>query len=71
MKNNEFEVTAEITIKLTEEDIDDIMCGALEGGVTAIWCGKVEVCGDYLGKYASEQISRGGELLFYETEDDV
>lgn len=71
MKNNEFEVTAEITIKLTEEDIDDIMCGALEGGVTSIWCSKVEVCGAYLGEYASEQISRGGELWFYETEDDA
>lgn len=71
MKNNQFEVTAEITIKLTEENIDDIMCSSLEGGVTALWCSKIEVCGDYLGEYASEQISRGGELWFYETEDDA
>lgn len=70
MKNNKFEVTAEITIKLTEEDIDDIMCSALDGGIS-YWCGKVEVCGDYLGEYASEQISRGGELWLYEEEDDT
>jgi hypothetical protein len=40
------------------------MCGALEGGIT-YWCDKVEVAGEYLGEYASEQISRDGKLLFH------
>ena len=53
---------------VTNDNIDDIMCAALEGGIT-YWCGKAEVVGDYLGEYASEQISRGGTLNLYDIED--
>ena len=58
-------------IEVTTEDIDDILCGSLEGGST-FWCDSVEVVGSYLGEYASEQISRGGKLRFhvYEPFDD-
>ena len=52
---------------VTSEDIDDIMCAALEGGIN-YWCRKAEVVGDYLGEYASEQISRGGTLILYDAE---
>ena len=56
---------------LTEEDIDGIMSCALDGGVTAMWCAKVEVVGGkYLGEYSSDQISRGGSLRFYDLESD-
>ena len=55
-------------IKVTASDIDDIMCAALEGGIS-YWCGRVEVVGNYLGDYASEQISRGGTLKLYDCED--
>lgn len=63
----------EITIKvilpltITDEDIDDIMSSALDW--ISYWCERVEVVGDYLGEYASEQISRGGELRFYPIEE--
>lgn len=58
-------------IQLTNTDIDDIMCTSLEGGVTAYWCCLAEVVGDnYLGEYASEQISRGGKLEMYDRESD-
>ena len=63
-----YEIKAEIRVELTQEDIDDIMGGALEGGIT-YWCFKAEVVGDYLGKYASEQISRGGSLKLYDIEN--
>lgn len=56
-------------IKVTQEDIDDIMCSAFEGGIT-YWCDSAEVVGDYLGEYASEQISRGGLLILHDAEDD-
>jgi len=49
-----FKVKAELEINVTQEDIDDIVTTALEGGIN-YWCGKVEVDGDYLGEYASEQ----------------
>ena len=59
----------ELEVIVTQEDIDDIMAGALEGGIN-YWCGKAEVVGDYLGEYASEQISRGGQLLLHDIEED-
>ena len=64
------EVHAEIVVDLTQEDVDDIMSGALDGGIT-YWCCKCEVVGgEYLGEYASEQISRGGVLRLYDAESD-
>ena len=62
-----FEINVNKTIKVTTEDIDDIMCSALEGGIT-YWCYKADVVGEYLGEYASEQISRGGSLILYDCE---
>lgn len=56
------------SVKVTDEDIDDIMCSALEGGI-GYWCNKAEVVGDYLGVYAHEQISRGGTLLMHDREE--
>ena len=63
-----FSVQANISLELTKQDIDDIMATALEGGITH-WCGKAEVIGDYLGEYASDQISRGGTLKLYDIEN--
>lgn len=60
-------ISYETTVNLTTQDIDDIMASALEGGIN-YWCRKAEVVGEYLGEYASEQISRGGELILYDAE---
>jgi hypothetical protein len=57
-------VRAEVEVTLSQEDIDDIMCGALEGGIT-YWCCQAEVVGPYLGQYAHEQIARDGKLLLH------
>lgn len=66
----EYEVKAEMKFNITDEDIDDIMCAALEGGIY-YWCDKAEVVEDeYLGEYASDQISRGGSLRLYDCESD-
>lgn len=62
-----FTIRPVIEVNLTGQDIDDIMATALEGGINS-WCRKAEVVGKYLGKYASEQISRGGSLLLYDAE---
>ena len=64
-----FKVKAEPEINVTQEDIDDIVATALEGGIN-YWCREAEVVGDYLGEYASEQISRGGTLKLYDSEED-
>lgn len=58
-----------IKVIVTAQDIDDIMATALEGGIN-YWCNSVEVEGEYLGEYASDQISRGGALILYDDEED-
>ena len=66
-----FEVKAELRVELTQQDIDDIMVAALEGGIN-YWCDEAAVeGGEYLGKYASDQISRGGTLLLHDTDEDA
>lgn len=61
----------EMEIVVTDKDIDDIMCVALEGGID-YWCDEATVIGDYLGEYTSHQISRGGQLKLndYEGEEE-
>lgn len=72
MKTEQGKMRIEMDVLLRNEDIDDIMVSALEGGIT-YWCDKAEPVGEYLGIYASEQISRGGILRLYdfESEDDL
>ena len=61
-------VTAVFNFVVSDGDIDDIMSAALDGGIT-YWCGRAEVVGEYLGEYASEQISRGGTLKLFDIEE--
>lgn len=57
-------------IRILDEDIDDIMDSAMHG--CTYWCERAEVVdGEYLGEYASEQISRGGSLMFYPEDDET
>lgn len=58
---NTYKITIEYEVSVTDEEIDDIMVCALEGGIN-YWCDDCEVVGDYLGEFASDQISRGGKL---------
>lgn len=67
MKEFKIEIITKLTV--TEEDIDDIVATALEGGIN-YWCDRAEVVGEYLGEFASDQISRGGVLKLYDAEDD-
>lgn len=69
MKNEsrEFEVELELKARVTMQDIDDIMCTALDGGITG-WCGAAKPVGKRLGEYAHEQIGRGGSLMLYDAE---
>lgn len=67
-RGKKYSVSAVINFVVSDEDIDDIMSAALDGGIT-YWCCKAEVVGEYLGEYASEQISRGSTLKLYDIED--
>jgi hypothetical protein len=65
----EFIVKPEISVKVTQQDIDDIMGTALDCGIS-YWCYRAEVIGEYRGEYASDQISRGGMLRLWDSESD-
>ena len=66
-----YEVKVEIRVELTQENIDDIMVTALEGGIT-YWCSEASPeCGELLKEYPSEQSSRGGALLLYDFEEEA
>lgn len=68
--NMKHEITAEIKAVLTTQDIDDIMVSALEGGVTACWCGEAEVVEEKrVSEWGHEQIARGGVLKMHDIED--
>lgn len=54
--------------EVTSQDIDDIMATALDS--ISYWCCKAKVVGEYLGEYASDQISRGGSLILYDAESN-
>lgn len=60
---------AEVCIKVTVslEDVDSIMCSALENGI-GYWCSKASVVGEFFGDEASQQIGRGGSLIIYDAE---
>lgn len=62
------EIKSEISVRISTEDIDDIVTTALEGGI-CYWCKRAEVKGKYLGEFASEQISRGGTLVLHDSVD--
>lgn len=64
-----YEIPIETTLTVTSEDIDDIMCTALEGGIT-YWCDAARPKDKYLGQYVHEQISKGGTLILYNDEYD-
>lgn len=69
------EITLKKKIIVNQEDIDDIMCTALEGGIT-YWCMNAQSCmeSEWMKKnnieYCSEIISRGGEIILTD-EDNV
>lgn len=63
------EIKAEISVRISTEDIDDIVTTALEGGI-CYWCrqsrSQRKVSRE---KFASEQISRGGVLVLHDSVD--
>ena len=62
-------LNCDLDVEIRNEDIDDIMVSALEGGIN-YWCRKVEVKSGCLGEYASDQISRDGKLVLYDAEEN-
>jgi len=67
MEDKKFNIHINMNVDLTQKDVDDLMCTALEGGI-CYWCGRAEVVGEMLGEYAHEQISRGGTLILHDAE---
>ena len=67
METKEITINIKLNIELSADAIDDIMCTALDGGIS-YWCRGVKAVGGCRGEYASEQIARGGSLILYDAE---
>ena len=67
--NKKHQVTAEIKVTLTTQNIDDIMVSALEGGIN-YWAGEAEVIEEKRVAYWGHgQIARGGALILHDIEN--
>ena len=67
--DKKYEVTAELKVTITAQNIDDIMAGALEGGIH-YWVGEAEVVEEKrVAEWGHEQIARGGVLILHDIED--
>lgn len=68
MNDKKFTVCSKSEITLTQQDIDDIMVTALEGGIN-YWCREAEVMEEKrCGSWGHEQIARGGVLILHDAE---
>jgi len=67
-----FEVNVTNKYNFTEENINDLMCSALEGGIN-YWCDKVKMIGTIEGvDIASDFIAKDGKLkIYFDGESDV
>lgn len=63
-------IRTEFDVILRDEDIDDIMVTALEGGINH-WCSEVLPAGEQPGECAGGQISRGGYLKLHDFEGNA
>ena len=70
MAKKAYDVEGSIKVRLTVQDIDDIMVSALEGGIT-YWCNRAEVIEEKrVADWGHEQIARDGMLKLYDYESD-
>lgn len=68
MNKKKFTVISGTEVSLSQENIDDIMVSALEGGIN-YWCCKAEVVEEKrCGGWGHEQIARGGALILHDAE---
>ena len=65
----DYTVRVEREIKVTQQDIDDIITTAFEGGIN-YWCDRAHVMNGDNEHCASEQVSRGAAVILYDSEGD-
>lgn len=63
------ELQIPLPLLITDEDIDDILVSAFEGGIN-YWCNNVKIVGEPFGDCASEHVSKGGTVLIHDFEED-
>lgn len=63
--------TYEIIKTVTQEQIDDVLTTAFEGGIS-YWCGEIRVPSSDIGEkfeYASEALTRGHHIQLFDLEE--
>ncbi len=64
-------IPVSLSVVLTKEDIDDIVCCMVENGGYGVgyWCDEISAPDDkWLGEFCCQQISLGGEIIFHTIE---
>lgn len=61
--------TIESKRQVTQQEVDDVVTTALEGGIT-YWCDAAETDYDLGDGYLSEVLTRGGDIKLHDAEDD-
>lgn len=65
-----FELRPELYVRVTQQDIDDIMATAMEGGIN-YWCDEAKVVEEKrVAEWGHEQIARGGVLILHDYQED-
>lgn len=72
----EYEIKATVSHKFCDEDLNDLVSTALEGGIN-YWCGEAKVKEDSMSEEAydklnfiSDAVSKGGVLILFDAESD-
>ena len=70
----ETEITYEVplpTATITQQQVDDLLCTAFEGGIT-YWCGSAQVQGEWPegARWISDTLSRGATIALHDMEGD-
>ena len=68
MDEKKFSVHIEMDVSLTQQDIDDIMVTALEGGINSLCGSDNGVEEKRCSEWGHEQIARGGALILHDAE---
>ena len=57
------------TARISQQEVDDLLCAAFEGGIT-YWCSRAETVGDWPegAEYLSDTLSRGATILLTDAE---
>lgn len=67
-----YDIPTNAIAKVTQEQVDDLLCAAFEGGIT-YWCDSAEVIGGFPeeAEWAHEALTRGASIALHDFEGEA